>query len=116
MVTALRCVLGLVIVLAASRPASAVWIIIKNDTDKTVVIQATSVVNGKLVKGKEYSLTPGEVLKEFQSGAGEKTVLVSEKDGNQPPAKATLSWGKVDASFAVTKDGTDVKLGPVKGK
>src|SRR5262245_27687984 len=93
---------------ALAAPASAGWITIKNDTSKVVVIQEVRVVNGKVIKGKAYRLTPGEVLKEFQTGPGEKTVLVTEADGT--PVKAKLTWGKDDAAFAVTKDGDDVKL------
>jgi hypothetical protein len=101
-------ILTAVVFAALAGPASAGWITIKNDTDKVVVIQEVRVMNGKTVKGKVYRLTPGEVLKEFQTGPGEKTVLVSEKDGT--PVKAKLTWGKDDAAFSVSKDGDDVKL------
>src|SRR5262245_56591224 len=102
--------LAFVITAALAAPASAGWITITNATDKVVVIQETSVVNGRLVKGKAYKLTPGEVLKEFQTGPGEKTVLVFEKDAAGNPEKVKLSWGKDDAAFTVTTEGADLKL------
>jgi len=89
-------------------PASAGWVTITNATDKVVVIQEARTVNGKLVKGKAYTLSPGEVLKEFQTGPGEKTVLVAEK--GVAPVKAKLTWSKDDAAFQVTKDGSELKL------
>jgi hypothetical protein len=116
MVLLFRGLFGLVCLAVVAQSASAVWVTIKNETDKVVIVQEARSVNGKLVKGKEYCLAPGELLKEFQTAAGEKIVLVSEKDSQVAPAKVKLHWGKEDAAFAVTKDGTDVKLGPSKGK
>ena len=105
-------ILASTVAAALAHPASAAWITITNTTDKTVVIQETRTVNGKVVKGKEYKLSPGEVLKEFQSGPGEKSVLVSEKGSAGNPVKAKLSWDKADAAFEVSNDGTDLKLAP----
>jgi len=107
---------GLMAALVIAAPVSAGWITIKNDTDKTIVVQETSTLNGKLTKGKSYHLTPGEVLKEFQTGAGEKTVLLSEKDGIQAPVKVKLSWGKDDAAFSVAKKEAEIKLAVAKPK
>ena len=108
--------MSLIAVLLFAHPVSAAWITIKNDTDKTIVVQETNTANGKLTKGKSHHLTPGEVLKEFQTGAGEKSVLLSEKDGSLEPVKVKLCWGKDDAAFSVTKNDTELKLTAAKTK
>ena len=56
-----------------------------------------------------YKLAPGEVLKEYHSQAGEKTVLVAEKDA-ATSVKVKLSWGRDDAAYQVKKDGAEVKV------
>jgi hypothetical protein len=99
----------LVLVGAVSPSAPAGWVTIKNETDKVVVIQETSTVNGKHVRGKAYKLAPGEVLKEFHTQVGEKNLLVSELDA-ATPVKVRLTWGKDDAAFRVTRDGDEVKV------
>jgi hypothetical protein len=100
--------LAVAVTVTLAAPSSAAWVSVTNATDKVVVIQEARLVNGKLVKGKAYSLSPGEVLKEFQTGPGERTVLVAEKGA--APVKVKLSWGKDDTAFQVTKDGTELKL------
>ena len=111
-----RSLFGLACLFVATPSASAAWVTIRNDTDKVVVVQEARLVNGRLIKGKEYKLAPGEVLKEFQAAAGEKTVLLSGTDIPQDPAKVKVAWGNANAAFAVTKDGTAFKLGPAKAK
>ncbi|HEY2787280.1 MAG TPA: hypothetical protein VGJ05_20140 [Fimbriiglobus sp.] len=97
-------------------PLSAAWITIKNDTGKIIVIQETRIVNGKLAKGKSFRMTPGEVLKEFHTCPGEKTLLVSEKYDTQTPVKEKITWHDEDATFSVTKVGTVIKLAQIKPK
>jgi hypothetical protein len=109
MATVLRSIVGLVATLLWASPSFAVWVSIKNDTDKTVVVQEVTTVNGKDVRGKEYRLAPGEVLKEFHTQAGTKTVLVAEKDA-ATVSKFKLIWGQADAAYSVSKSGTDLKV------
>lgn len=97
-------------VLFSADPSSAAWITLKNDTEKVLVVQETRSVNGKLTKGKSYRLAPGEVLKEFQAGAGTKSFLVSERDSATAAVAVKLTWGKDDVAYALVRRDDEVKL------
>ena len=72
-------VIGVVLLMVCiSGNAFADWLTIKNDTNKTIVVQETVVVNGQVKHGKPTNLLPGEKLHEFLSGPTKKQINVFE--------------------------------------
>ena len=94
----------------AASPASAGWLTIKNDTKHVILIQETGPLN-RPIRGKSVKLQPGETFREFHLLPGEKTVILSDAEGQ---AKATaadrVTWQKDDAPFAVKSEGPAFKL------
>lgn len=91
--------------------ATAGWVTIKNETDHPVVVQDSCVVKGQVRRGKPIRLMPGEVVREYQSCPGGKTVHVVESGGRKRSlTSGELTWDKGDQSYAVRKDGDAVKL------
>jgi hypothetical protein len=58
--------------LAFAGAAEAGWVTIKNDTNKALVVQEVTIVNGKQVRGKPVKLGAGESFREFQNTPGVK--------------------------------------------
>ena len=92
--------------------ASAGWITIKNETNQTIVIQETVTVNGTVRRCKPVKLVPGEVFREFQAAAGQKTVQVLESGLllNRPLCQGDLKWQDADQGYSVLKVGEKVKV------
>lgn len=82
--------------------ADAGWVTIKNDTNKAIVVQEVSVVNGRVVRGKPTKLLAGESFKEFQNTPGEKCYEVYDVAAPNVPAWAGKLNCKGDTqSFSV---------------
>ena len=64
------------------------WVIIKNDTNNTIVVQEIVDANGQVKRGKPTNLLPGETLREFLPNPTEKKLEVFE---SQNPNKAVWS-------------------------
>ncbi len=94
--------------------AEAGWVTIKNDTNKAVVVQEVTDVNGKKVRGKPTKLLAGESFREFQNTAGTKTYEVVDAANT-----ATSLWSgplncKADTqSFSVTSTKGTVTVTPI---
>lgn len=98
--------------LFAGLPASAGWITIKNETTQTIVIQETIVVNGATRRCKPVKLVPGEVFREYQATAGQKTIQVLESGLllNRPLCQGELKWQEADTCYSVLKLCDKVKV------
>lgn len=107
--------------LACVASADAGWVTIKNDTNKTVVVQEVVTVNGKQVRGRPVKLNAGESFREFQNTAGIKNYEIY--DAANPNASPLWS-NKLDCkndkqSFSVGMANNRVTVTPVpeaKGK
>lgn len=88
---------------ALAGAADAGWVTIKNDTNKAIVVQEVTVVNGKLVRGKPTKLLAGESFKEFQNTAGEKNYEVFDASNpNVSVWSGKLNCKSDSQSFSVT--------------
>lgn len=92
--------------------ADAGWVTIKNDTNKTVVVQEFVVTNGKKVTGKPYKLQAGESFREFQNNPGIKNYDILDANNN-PLASGKLPCNNDSQSFSVTTTGNRVTIVPV---
>jgi hypothetical protein len=63
-------------ILGSTGFARAEWITIKNDSNKTIVVQEIVDVNGQVKRGKPTNLLPGETLREFLPGPTVKKIEV----------------------------------------
>ncbi|AWM38548.1 hypothetical protein GobsT_32770 [Gemmata obscuriglobus] len=82
--------------------ADAGWVTIKNDTNKALVVQEVTFINGKPVRGKPTKLLGGESFREFQNTAGEKSYEVYEVTSPQRPVWSGKLNCKADTqSFSV---------------
>jgi hypothetical protein len=103
--------LSLIAPVGAAGRASAGWLTIKNETNQPVVLQETVAVNNQVRRGKPIRLMPGEVLREYQSGNGTKSISVLECGGQKRTlCTHELTWTRNDHSFAVRKDGGSVQV------
>lgn len=68
--------LAIALVPFTSLSAPAGWLTIKNDTQRTIVIQETTSVKGQPRRGKPSALLPGESIREFLPGPTVKTIEV----------------------------------------
>jgi hypothetical protein len=77
-----------IIVACCTGFVQAEWVTIKNDTNKTIVVQEIVEVNGQVKRGKPMNLLPGETLREFLPGPTVKKIEVFEA---QTPKQAVWS-------------------------
>ena len=92
--------------------AEAGWVTVKNDTNKTIVVQEVVTVNGKQVRGKPVKLLAGESFREFQNTPGIKSYEVFDAANPKTPLwtnqlsckadKQSFSVGVVNGRVAVT--------------
>jgi hypothetical protein len=101
--------LAVLATLALVGVADAGWVTIKNDTNKTVVVQEFSIANGKKVTGKPYKLQAGESFREFQNNPGIKTYDILDANSN-PLASGKLPCNNDSQSFSVTTTGNRVTI------
>src|SRR5580698_1030924 len=90
------------------------WIAIKNDTNKTLVVQEHVVVNGQVKRGKPINLLPGETLREYLPGPTVKRIELFE---TQNPKEAvwsgSLNCNEDTQSFSVTTTNDKIMVVPV---
>jgi hypothetical protein len=78
------CLLG-VAVLALANPVYAGWMGFRNDTNETIVVQETIIVNGKEKPGRPQRLMTGEALRDTQcQGAQKQISIFNAKNTNVP--------------------------------
>ena len=84
--------------------ADAGWVTIKNDTNKALVVQEVTIVNGKQVRGKPVKLGTGESFREFQNTPGVKNYEIYDAaNPNAAPVWSNQLNCKADKqSFSVT--------------
>jgi hypothetical protein len=70
--------------------ADAGWVTIKNNTDKSVVVQEFVIVNGKKVTGRPIKMLSGESFREFQNTPGIKNYEILDA------ANAPVGGGRLD--------------------
>lgn len=103
--------LTLAVALFPAGRAAAGWVTIKNETGEPIVVQEAYVVNNQVRKGKPVKLMPGDVLREYQTSPGAKTVHVFDCGGKKRTlCRGDLSWQTADQSFAVRQDGAAVRV------
>jgi hypothetical protein len=79
-----RCLVAIAVLTAIGGFAGSVeagWVTVRNDTNKPIVVQATTTVNGQTRPCKPIRLLPGETVREFHT-PGQRTVEVF--DGQSP--------------------------------
>jgi hypothetical protein len=107
---------AMILVLCCSGSVQAGWITIKNDTDKTLVVQEHVHVNGQTKRGKPINLLPGETLREFLPGPTVKKIEVFE---SQNPKEAvwsgSLNCKEDKQSFSIVSANDKVIVGQVLG-
>ncbi len=110
--------LAVLAALAFVGAADAGWVTIKNDTNKAIVVQEVTIVNGKQVRGKPTKLGVGESFREFQNTPGIKNYEIYDAANpntviwnNQLNCKAD----KQSFSVSVGKNGR-VSVDPVAEK
>jgi hypothetical protein len=100
----LMTVLGTVIcITCCSGIAQAGWLTIKNDTNLTIVVQESVVVNGQVKRGKPTSLLPGETLREFLPAPTVKKIEVFQgQNPNQAVWSGDLNCKDEKQTFSVS--------------
>ena len=79
------------------------WITIKNDTNKAVVVQEVTFVNGRPIRGKPTKLLGGESFREFKNIVGDKCYEVYDVTAPNAPAwSGKLNCNADSQSFSVT--------------
>jgi hypothetical protein len=73
---------AIIAAIALANFADAGWVTFKNDTNKAVVVQEVTIVNGKAVRGKPTRLLAGESFREFQNTAGVKSYELFDANSN----------------------------------
>lgn len=86
------------------------WISISNDTNQTIVVQESITVNGQVRRCKPIKLAPGEILREYQTSGGTKTLTIHESGlfGKQL-FSGELTW-KDDTAFSIHKDADKIQV------
>ena len=108
-------VFAAVALLASAGSADAGWVTIKNDTTKTLVVQESVTVDGKVKLGTAVRLLPGETVREFRATPAVKTVVVCDC------AKAGVALFRGDLNitddcqtFSIASDGKTTTVKAVK--
>jgi hypothetical protein len=96
-----------------TNPANAGWVTIKNDTNKTIVLQDTITVDGTTKRGTPIRLLPGETVREFRATPGVKTVVVCEC-GKPGVAlyRGELKCPEENQSFSICIEGKNTTVKP----
>jgi hypothetical protein len=90
------------------------WIAIKNDTNKTLVVQEHVIVNGQVKRGKPINLLPGETLREYLPGPTVKRIeLFETQNPNEAVWSGSLNCKEDTQSFSVTTTNDKVTVGQV---
>jgi hypothetical protein len=104
-----------VALIACTGNADAGWVTIKNDTTKTLVLQETVTVDGKVKYGTAVRLLPGETVREFRATPAVKTVVVC--DCAKPGVaifRGDLNCTEDSQTFSITHDGKTTTLKAAK--
>jgi hypothetical protein len=99
--------------------AQAGWITLKNDTNKTIVVQEIVDVNGQVKRGKPTSLLPGETLREFLPSPTVKKIEVFEaQNSNKAMWSGSLNCKEDSQTYSVssTEGKVSVTLTPCPQK
>jgi hypothetical protein len=105
---------ALVAVACSTGFAKAEWITIKNDTNKTIVVQEIVDVNGQVKRGKPTNLLPGETLREFLPGPTVKKIEVFEAQNPKQAAwSGSLNCKEDTQTFSVSNADGKVAVGQV---
>ena len=108
------CIAAIVMIGGSNSIADAAWLTYKNDTTKTIVIQESTTVNGRVKRGKPMTLMPGESLREFISGPTAKNIEVFEtQNPNQSIWSGSLSCKDDSQTFSVSAPGGKISVVPV---
>jgi hypothetical protein len=103
-----------VLIACSSGFAQAGWVTIKNDTNKTIVVQETVEVNGQVKRGKPINLLPGERLREYLPGPTVKKVEVFEaQNPNKSVWSGSLNCKEDTQTFSVSTTDGKVMVGQV---
>lgn len=114
MTLSLAQIVAIVLVLGCSQFGQAGWMTIKNDTNKTIVVQETVVVNGQVKRGKPTNLLPGETLREFLPNPTEKTIEVFDSQtANKAAWSGKLDCKKDTQTFSVSETAGKVSVDAV---
>jgi hypothetical protein len=108
---------AVLVVLTSAGAAGAGWVVIRNDTNRVVVVQETVTSNGQPMRCKPVRLLPGESVKAFQPNGA--SIKVEVFDG-QNPTRNLYSGNQTsrekDQTFSITSDGKTVTLSAVATK
>jgi hypothetical protein len=102
-----------VVALAYAGPVNAAWLTIKNDTQQTIAVQETVVVNGKVRRGKPTNLLAGETLREYIPGPTVKTIEVFDpQKPRQSLWSGSLNCPDELQTFSISSAGGRVMVRP----
>ena len=99
-----RFLVALALTIGLPAVSSANWLLVKNDTGKTITVQEIVMVNGQAKRGKTTNLLPGETYREFLAIPGMKKVDVFDaKAPNQAVWSGSLNCKDETQTFSVTQ-------------
>lgn len=103
-----------VVVLAFNELTHAAWLVIKNDSKQTIIVQETVMVNGKVKRCKPMNLLPGETVREYIVGPAVKTIdLFDPQKPRQVLWSGRLNCPDETQTFSITGAGDRVKVQPI---
>lgn len=100
------------VILGIAGTANSAWVIIKNDTAKTITIQEIVVVNGQTKRGKPTTLLPGDTIREYVPGPTTKKIEVFDSQ-SQSLWSGKLNCKDETQTFSVSIAGGKVTVGPI---
>lgn len=110
----LSVIVAVTLVLCCSGSIQAGWVTIKNDTNKTVVVQENVIVNGQVKRGKPINLLPGETLREYLAGPTVKKIEVFDKQNhNEALWSGSLVCKDDNQTFSISTANDKVTVGQV---
>ena len=104
-------VLALVAMAASAPAADAGWVLIRNDSNKTITVQEVVSVNGRVYHGKPVKLTAGESFREYQNTPAARAYEVLDAGSSN----SRLWYGQLPChadtqSFAITASNGKVRV------
>ena len=110
-----RMVAAALLVVTTASGAAANWMIIRNDSGKSLVVQETQTVNGKVKRGKVSNLLPGETLREFLPTPTTRGVEVFDaRNPDKPVWSGSLECKNRTQTFSIANSQGNVTVSPVR--
>jgi hypothetical protein len=89
--------------LFVAQPAKAENIYVKNETETTVIVNVSTVINGRVVRDKPVLIGPGKTG--VITTPGNRVVQISEAKLQRPLCNGTIPAGTADQTYSLQLDG-----------